>query len=125
MPGGAFCYCECPEGQMWDGSSCVACGTDGDSCGGANPDCCGGLYCSSGYCCLDGTYWIAGSCEDVQQCGITLDLDCNYRPPNDPSGGQSNWWTEVLCVSSTQACCYFPEKYGELNVYYPMDIESY
>ena len=75
-------------------------------------------------CLLDGMMLVGFSCEDAEQCGITGQRDCLFRPPNDPLYATSDWWNEILCISSqsTQACCYFSERYGEQDVYY---IEPY
>jgi len=50
---------------------------------------------------------------------------CTYRPPNDPLGGQSNWWRSSSCLWSTGACCYDGLKYGGIPWYWEWTIEVY
>lgn len=82
------------------------------------------------HCCPIGKWWFGdatdGICIDTEPCGIRAGLDCNYYPPNDPSGGQLTWWLNLPnCINPNLrlACCYVPERAGETDVYYA-DVDS-
>jgi len=86
--------------------------TEGRPCG-RDESCQGGLWCDSWMCCPLGCEWEGGSCYCPDPC---YDTECSYRPPNDPNGGQSGWWSSSSCISASQACCY-AGTYGQLPWY--------
>jgi len=65
-----------------------------------------------GNCCLD-KYDHVGRvlCLETASC---YSVPCPYRPPDDPSGGESEWWSYVNCWQDNrrEACCYAGVLYG-------------
>lgn len=112
------------------------CHNEGQVCN-SDADCCqvseDGDWCdiAANVCCPVGCEWDAvdEECKCHDPCYKPSGAYCNYRPPNDPGGGESSWWGNpynVYCIKDTgQACCYWGEMYGDPDWYEMVGIVVY